>query len=122
MGKPSRCRSYERMTRAELIAALKRRELVAMLVDRWEGPEGVPAPFLGGVQRLPRGPFALSRATGAPILPAFVVKEGTGYRAVVDPPFVVEQDDFAQYAERVSRALERILRRYPEQWYLFAPL
>ncbi len=106
----------------ELVAALKRRELVAMLVDRWEGPDGIPAPFLGGIQRLPRGPFALSRATGAPILPAFVVKDGRDYRAVIEPPFVVEQDELAGYAERVSRALERILRRYPEQWYLFAPI
>jgi KDO2-lipid IV(A) lauroyltransferase len=106
----------------ELAGALKRGELVAMLVDRWDGPQGVPAPFLGGVERLPRGPFVLSRATGAPILPAFVVKDGAGYRGVVEPPFVVEQDDFAADAARVSGALERILRRYPEQWYNFVPL
>jgi KDO2-lipid IV(A) lauroyltransferase len=106
----------------EMMAALKRREVVAMLVDRWEGPDAVPAPFLGGVQRLPRGPFALSRATGAPVLPGFVVKDGRDYRGVVEPPFVVEQDDLTGYAARVSRALERILRRYPDQWYNFEPL
>jgi KDO2-lipid IV(A) lauroyltransferase len=85
-------------------------------------PDAVPAPFLGGVQRLPRGPFALSRATGAPVLPGFVVKDGRDYRGVVEPPFVVEQDDLTGYAARVSRALERILRRYPDQWYNFEPL
>jgi KDO2-lipid IV(A) lauroyltransferase len=103
----------------EMRAALKRAEVVAMLVDRWEGPDGVASPFLGGTHTLPRGPFALSRATGAPILPAFVVKDGAAYRGVVESPFVVERDEFAPYAARVSGALERILRRYPDQWYNF---
>jgi KDO2-lipid IV(A) lauroyltransferase len=106
----------------EMMAALKRGELLAMLVDRWHGRDGVPAPFLGGVQRLPRGPFALSQATGAPVLPAFVVKEGRAYRGVVEPPFVVERGDYAPYAARVSGALERIVRRYPDQWYIFSPV
>jgi hypothetical protein len=72
--------------------------------------------------RLPRGPFALSRASGAPILPAFVVKDGAAYRGVVEPPFVVMQERFGADAARVSGAMERILRRYPDQWYNFVPL
>jgi len=104
----------------EMMAALKRGEVVAMLVDRWGKAGGVPAVFLGGTLDLPRGPFALSRATGAPILPAFVVRDGDTYRGIVEPPMVVERDDFAPYAARVSQALERVIRRYPEQWYSFA--
>lgn len=106
----------------EMMAALKRREMVAMLVDRWGKADGVPTAFLGGTQYLPRGPFALSLATGAPILPAFVVRDGGAYRGVVEPPFVVTQGDFAPYAARVSRALEGIIRRCPDQWYNFAAL
>jgi len=106
----------------EMMAALKRGEVVAMLVDRWGKADGVPAAFLGGKLDLPRGPFALSRATGAPILPAFVVRNGGTYRGIVEPPMVVERDDFAPYAARVSQALERVIRRYPEQWYNFAAL
>lgn len=106
----------------EMMAALKRREMVAMLVDRWGKADGVPSAFLGGTQYLPRGPFALSLATGAPILPAFVVRDGGTYRGVFEPPFVVTQDEFAPYAARVSRALEGIIRRCPDQWYNFAAL
>ena len=103
----------------EMIAALKRREMVAMLVDRWGKADGVPAAFLGGTHYLPRGPFALSLATGAPILPAFVVRDGGTYRGIVEPPIVVGHDDFAPYAARVSEALEHVIRRFPEQWYNF---
>jgi KDO2-lipid IV(A) lauroyltransferase len=106
----------------ELMAALKRGEMVAMLVDRWGNADGVPSAFLGGMHYLPRGPFALSLATGAPILPAFVVWDGASYRGIVERPFVVDQDDFRPYAARLSQALEGVIRRYPEQWYNFAPL
>ena len=106
----------------EMMAALKRREMVAMLVDRWGKADGVPASFLGGTHYLPRGPFALSLATGAPILPAFVVRDGGTYRGIVEPPFVVTENDFAPYAARVSRALEGVIRRCPDQWYNFAAL
>ena len=106
----------------EMMAALRRREMVAMLVDRWGKADGVPASFLGGTHYLPRGPFALSLATGAPILPAFVVRDGGTYRGIVEPPFVVTENDFAPYAARVSRALEGVIRRCPDQWYNFAAL
>jgi KDO2-lipid IV(A) lauroyltransferase len=106
----------------EMMAALKRGDMVAMLVDRWGRADGVPAAFLGGTHYLPRGPFALGLATGAPILPAFVVRDGGTYRGIVEPPIVVERDDFAPYAARVGEALERVIRRWPDQWYNFAAL
>ncbi len=109
-------------TSLEMMAALKRGEMVAMLVDRWGRTDGVATAFFGGVHYLPRGPFVLSRVAGAPILPAFVVRDGASYRGIVEPPFVVLQDDLGPYASRISQALERIIRRYPEQWYNFVPL
>ena len=106
----------------EMMAALKRGEVVAMLVDRWGKADGVVAPFFGGVHSLPRGPFVLSRMTGAPILPAYVVRDGPSYRGILESPFVVEQDDLRPYALRVSTTLEAVIRRYPDQWYNFVPL
>ena len=106
----------------EMMAALKRGELVAMLVDRWAKTDGVASAFFGRAQYIPRGPFVLSRATGAPIVPAFVVRDGGSYRGIVEPPFVVEDADLELYAARVSRALESVIRRYPDQWYNFVRL
>ncbi len=105
----------------EIVAALRRGEIVAMLVDRWEGSDGVPAKFLGENRRFPRGPFVLSRATGAPILPAFIVRDGNGYRGVLDPPLSIDEAEDEPGAQRVSESLERMIRANPEQWYNFAP-
>jgi len=105
----------------EIVAALRRGEIVAMLVDRWEGSDGVPAKFLGADRRFPRGPFVLSRATGAPILPAFIVRDGSIYRGVVDPPFFMDGPEDEPGARRVSASLERMIRACPDQWYNFAP-
>ncbi len=106
----------------EMMAALRRNEVVAMLIDQWGKADGVPVRFFGGPFSLPRGPFVLSRATGAPILPAFVVRDGSSYRGIVEPPFIVEQDDLEGYATRIAGSLERIIRRYPDQWYNVLPL
>jgi lauroyl/myristoyl acyltransferase len=105
----------------EIAAALRRGEIVAMLVDRWEGTDGVPAKFFGADRRFPRGPFVLSRATGAPIIPAFIVRDGNIYHGVVDPPFFMEEPEDEPGARRVSESLERMIRTYPDQWYNFAP-
>ena len=105
----------------EIVAALRRGEIVAMLVDRWESTGGVPAKFFGEDRRFPRGPFVLSRATGAPIIPAFIVRDGNIYRGVVDPPFFLEEPEDEPGARRVSASLERMIRTCPDQWYNFAP-
>lgn len=106
----------------EMAAALKRGEMIAMLVDRWGKTDGVASRFFGGVHYLPRGPFVLSRATGAAIFPAFLVRDGDCYRGILEPAFVVDQEDFEPYAIRISQALERLIRRFPDQWYNFVPL
>jgi KDO2-lipid IV(A) lauroyltransferase len=105
----------------EIVAALRRGEIVAMLVDRWDGTDGVPVKFFGAERRFPRGPFVLSRATGAPVIPAFIVRDGTIYRGVVDPPFFMEEPEDEPGARRVSESLERMIRTHPDQWYNFAP-
>ena len=105
----------------EIVAALRRGEIVAMLVDRWEGTDGVPAKFFGEDRRFPRGPFVLSRATGAPILPAFIVRDGSIYRGVIDPPFFMDASGDEPGALRMSESLERMIRTFPDQWYNFTP-
>ena len=105
----------------EIVAALRRGEIVAMLVDRWDGTDGIPAKFFGEDRRFPRGPFVLSRATGAPVIPAFVVRDGKIYRGMVDPPIFMDEPEDEPGARRVSESLERMIRTYPDQWYNFAP-
>ncbi len=103
----------------EMMAALRRGEVVAMLVDRWENGNGVQVDIFGKPRLLPRGPFVLSRATGAMILPGFVVRSGRSYIGIYEKPFMAEGRDDAPYARIVARSLEQIITRYPDQWYNF---
>lgn len=105
----------------EMMAALNRGEMIAMLVDRWEREDGVTAEFFGAPHHFPLGPFALSRATGSWILPAFVVRDGERYLGIAEEPFVVRGDDLKPYVRKMAEALERVIRRYPDQWYNFTP-
>lgn len=106
----------------EMMAALRRQEMLAMLVDRWDGRDGFEGEFFGIRRPFPRGPIALSRATGAPILPAYVVKEGNHYRGIFQEPFTAGGEDDAACARRILAGLEKVIRRYPDQWYNFWPL
>jgi KDO2-lipid IV(A) lauroyltransferase len=109
-------------TALEIMTALRRGELVAMLVDRSGAAEGVEGEFFGKPHFFPRGPFLLSRATGAMILPAFIVRDGNGYRGYAENPFVAEGPGDEPYVRRLAESLERIIRRFPDQWYNFLPI
>lgn len=106
----------------DVMGALRRGEIVAMLVDR-SAPEGVEVEFLGRRFVFPTGPIRLARRTGAPLMPGFVVREGEGYRAVAESPIHLTPDgpDDAAAARAILRVFERYIRRYPDQWYNFVP-
>jgi len=108
----------------EMLRALNNGEVIAMLIDRYrEGLDCIEADFFGHPARFPRGPFTLSRLTGAPIIVAFVVKDGNGYRGIVEPPLVVTDDgEDIEALKMVVDSLERHIVKYPDQWYNFTPI
>jgi lauroyl/myristoyl acyltransferase len=108
----------------ELVNALRNQEIVAMLIDRYsDSLDGDAVPFFGRNTTFPRGPFILSRFTEAPIIVAFVVKDGDKYKGIIEEPFVVS-DEKAEFdaLREVVKLLEKYIRQYPDQWYNFAPI
>lgn len=105
----------------ELLAALRRGEVVAVQGDRALGTRGdLMIPFFGRPAPFPLGPFLLARATGAPVVPAFCVLEaGYRYRVSVAKPIVVERGDEEAAAAAWVAALEDVVREYPTQWFNF---
>lgn len=105
----------------EALNALLRNEVVAMLVDRTE-TAGVSAPFFGQTTSFPSGPLLLAAASGAPIMPAFVVRESYGYRAVAEELIYYDRargDTDERVAASVLSVFERYIRQYADQWYNF---
>jgi KDO2-lipid IV(A) lauroyltransferase len=69
---------------------------------------------------IPKGPFILSRVTGAPVVVAFVVKENGEYKGIVENHFVVQREDSEdELARKVVRIFKKYVVKYPDQWYDF---
>jgi KDO2-lipid IV(A) lauroyltransferase len=105
----------------ELVAALRRGEVVALQADRalgnggdaWIPFFGVPAPF-------PLGPFVLARAAGVPVVPAFCVLDRRyRYEVRIATPIVVARGAEEAAARAWVAVLEAVVREHPTQWFNF---
>jgi KDO2-lipid IV(A) lauroyltransferase len=106
----------------EMLAALRKQEGLAVLVDRPLEADGVPVTFFGRLTHVPGGAATLALRTGSPVVPAALVRDpaGNGYLAHIGPPIVGEKsDDATAVMQRVMSWLEGIIRRYPDQWFMF---
>ncbi len=103
--------------------ALRRSEFVAVAADQDAGPGGVFISFLGRPASTPVGIVRFARRAGAPILPAFGVRQPDGtYLMEMPGPLWVRSDLPPEEAElqaltRFTSLLEERIRRYPEQWF-----
>jgi lauroyl/myristoyl acyltransferase len=105
----------------ELVAALRRGEVVALQGDRAIGTQGdALIPFFGRPAPFPLGPFILARAAGVPVVAAFCLLEPDDRYAVrIAPPITVERGEEAEAARRWVAILEDVAREYPTQWFNF---
>jgi lauroyl/myristoyl acyltransferase len=110
-----------------VLRALDGNGIVAMQGDRDFDNTGISAPFFGREAYFPRGPLRVAMATGAVVLPAFIVGvPGGRYRAIIEEPLAIEAAGDRDAALRRNIALyvavlERYVKTYPEQWYCFYP-
>jgi len=110
-----------------VLAALRRGDVIGMLVDQdIKAAAGVYVRFFGKEAYTPSAPSALSVATGAPILPAAIIRVGANkHRIIFEEPIFPPADVTDKVAARLqltqkwTTALERIIRRYPQQWVWF---
>jgi KDO2-lipid IV(A) lauroyltransferase len=111
-----------------LIGALRRNEVVAIQLDRRHGANGVRMlPFLGAPAPFPSGAFVLARLAGTPLVPVFVPRIGRRhYQVHAGERIEVPREARApEVLDRVMqdavRQLEGMVRRFPTQWFQFAP-
>lgn len=104
--------------------ALEEGDIVGMPGDRLFGSQkSVTCDFLGAPARFPLGPFALAVQREVPMLSIFVMKEGVKrYRIFVDridagDPGAPKRELMEHAARTFAAQLERIVRRYPTQWF-----
>ncbi len=111
-----------------VIRALRSNHAVCLLSDRNVGGAGVAVEFFGERTELPAGPATLAIRTGAALLPAAVYfdEHNGGHLGVIRPPLSTERtgrlrEDVTAITQRIAYALEKLIRRAPEQWHLMQP-
>jgi len=107
----------------ETLAALKRNELLFILLDEVVAKEdGVKVKFLNREVARARGPVLFFERTSAPILPLFIVKdEKNHFKIFVEQPFVIDkggsaQENMVKNITGLTQIVERFVNQYPFQW------
>ena len=111
----------------EVLAALKRNDVVCLLADRDVNGAGIDVTFFGEKTTMPGGPATLALRSGAPLCPTAVYFDGRyGHRGVVRPPLDATRTgrlraDVHRLTQQVADELEELIRAAPEQWHLMQP-
>jgi len=113
----------------DAVKALRKNEIVAMLGDRVETQKTMDFDFFGRRTPFPIGVAILSMATGATVLPVFVVmKKSRKYRGIIESPIHFDtafREDretvIRKGMEELVKKFEMYIEKYPDQWYNFYP-
>ena len=83
--------------------------------------------FFGRPSSTPQGPAFFAQRVGAPIVPAFIVRQprGKGHRILLSPPIYGAGADgdparqILRLTENMTAVMEERIRRYPDHWWWF---
>ncbi len=110
----------------EIYAVLKRREMLALLIDWGYRADGIPVRLFGEWTTLPAGPATLAAKTGSVILPV-AIRRGDDAMFHVSFSDVIRvasssDADIARATQLVAEALQSTIAAAPSQWYSFKPI
>jgi Kdo2-lipid IVA lauroyltransferase/acyltransferase len=106
----------------EIVRALHHNECLGLLIDQDTNVEGVFVNFFNRPAHTATGPVVLARKFGAAIIPSFIHLLPNGrYHVEFQPELELtttgnEEEDVVTNTQKCSDAIERMVRRYPEQW------
>lgn len=111
----------------DIYRLLKRNEVMLLAIDGREGSRWLEVPYLGRTAKISSGPMRLALSTGAPVLPAVIVRTGLWrHRLVIMPKLALEAGggDEAVRAGTIAalKCLEPYIRQYPAQYAKFMML
>lgn len=104
---------------------LNENKMIALVGDRVFNSKGVLIDFFGLPTYLPEGAATLSLKTGAPIIPAFLLRNPDDtFRFVFEKPIEIrpsgdKHKDLMHLMSESKLIIEDYIRRYPEQWFMF---
>ncbi|HLE79229.1 MAG TPA: hypothetical protein VI687_02440 [Candidatus Limnocylindrales bacterium] len=111
----------------EIYTVLRRREMLALLIDWGYREDGVPVKLFDAWTTLPAGPASLAAKTGSRILPITILRNPDGRTfsiAWADPIEVASTDpaELQRATQLMADAFAAAIGPAPEQWYSFKPM
>jgi KDO2-lipid IV(A) lauroyltransferase len=106
----------------KLLSLLKKGFVVGILVDQAQRANAAPTNFFGHPCWSTVGPVILALRAGVPIIPVSMVRISDGrYRLEFERQISLQHSedwlkDLIANAQRCQDAVERLIRKYPEQW------
>lgn len=114
---------YKKGATEEMRLAMRAGEVVGLLIDQSRRLAGVEVDFFGHrVFATPAAAFLAIRYK-CPVLPIFCFREPDGSLVIdVQPPIAIQRTndlrkDIQVYTQYMSDAVEKMVRRHPEQWF-----
>jgi len=107
----------------KILRSIKDKEIIGILLDQNEHAEsGVFVDFFGRPACTNKGLALIALRTEVPVIPGFLVREGTGFRIEFGPEIPLirtgdKEKDIAENTRQYNQVLESIILRYPEQWF-----
>ena len=105
-----------------LLGELRANHVVGMSADQdIDRLDGIFVPFFGKPAWTPTAPAKIALASGAAIVPVFLIHEGEGYRLFVEEPIWPDRTQEKSEAVKMltvtwSQVVERFIRKFPDQW------
>ena len=107
----------------KIIKGLGNNEFIGILLDQSSKvTTGVSVDFLGTPAGTSKGLALLAKSTGAPVIPAFLIRHEEYYTVRFEPAlhFVDTGDkdsDIIENTRIYNRIIESVILEYPEQWF-----
>jgi Kdo2-lipid IVA lauroyltransferase/acyltransferase len=106
----------------QLHEVLRRNEIAMIIADEYRRGNGIKVPLFGGIVTARRGPATLALRTGAAVVPACIIRQADdSLKLVIEPELELDRSarskaEIAENTLRITRWLERTVRKYPDQW------
>jgi KDO2-lipid IV(A) lauroyltransferase len=110
------------MALRKVLRSLRRNRFVALLADQDARRSGVFVDFFGTPASTPRGPALFALHQGCPVIPGFIIREGSRHRAVIGPPLwprddLQREEAIRDLTQRLASRLEDVVRRHPDHYF-----
>ena len=103
----------------QTLTELRKNHGVGVLIDQWDGRDGIWGNFFGTATSTTSLPARLAKKTGCALIPIYCLRKKIGqYEIQVMPEVQLSEgpDWEIRTTQHLNEILESQIRRYPEQW------